>query len=210
MKKTVIFDLDGTLVDIEPIFLKLFNQLSVEFGYAPILPEELPVLKKLHLKTLVFKRLGWRAIFLPKILKRGREEYFKLVQEVTLIPGITEVIQTLRDEGYRIGVVSSSEKATVTALLDRFGIATDFLYQSSLFGKAAVLKRVLREQSLVLSETVYVGDEVRDIDACQKAGLDIIAVTWGLNTKEALEATGAATVDTREALLARLQHKEGA
>ncbi len=210
MKKTVIFDLDGTLVDIEPIFLKLYNQLSAEFGYTPIVPEELPALKKLHLKTLVFKRLGWRAIFLPKILKRGREEYFKLVQEVELFPGITELIATLRNEGRRVGIVSSSEKATVLALLERFGIVTDFVYQSSLFGKATVLKKVFVEQSLSRSEVIYVGDEVRDVDACRKAGLDIIAVTWGLNTKEALQVAGAETVDTREALLARLQHKEGA
>lgn len=34
---------------------------------------------------------------------------------------------------------------------------------------------------------MYVGDEVRDIEACQKVGIKIAAVTWGLNTKEALE-----------------------
>lgn len=205
MKKTIIFDLDGTLVDIEPIFFRLYNQLSKEFGYAPILPEELPTLKKLHLKQLIFKRLGWRIFFLPKILKRGREEYFKLVKEVKLFPGITEVIATLRGDGHQIGVVSSSEKATVQALLDRFNITVDFVYQSSLFGKAAVLRKALVEQSLTRSDVLYVGDEVRDIDACRKAGLDVIAVTWGLNTKEALAATGAETIDTRESLLERLR-----
>lgn len=205
MKKAVIFDLDGTLVDIEPTFLRLYNQLADEFGYAPIRNEELPELKKLHLKKLAFKRLGWRIIFLPKILKRGREEYFKLVQEVELFPGIAELIATLRNESCRIGVVSSSEKTTVLALLERFSLATDFVYQSSLFGKAAVLKKVLAEQSLDRSEVVYIGDEVRDVDACRKAGLEVIAVTWGLNTKEALQATGAETIDTREALLARLR-----
>lgn len=205
MKKAIIFDLDGTLVDIEPVFFRLYNQLSKEFGYAPMLPEELPHLKKLHLKRFILKRLGWRIILFPFILKRGREEYFKLVEEVELFPGIAETIATLRSENHRIGVVSSSEKATVQALLDRFNIAVDFVYQSSLFGKAAVLRKALTEQSLTRSDTIYVGDEVRDVDACRKARIDVIAVTWGLNTKEALTAAGAETIDTREALLERLR-----
>ncbi|MFA9262700.1 MAG: HAD-IA family hydrolase [Undibacterium sp.] len=205
MPKTIIFDLDGTLVDIEPLFIRIFNELSAEFGYAPIAPEELPALKKLHLKRLIFQRLGWRIIFFPKMLRRGREEYFKLIQEVNLFPGIDTVIKTLRNEGHRIGVVSSSEKATVLALLKKFGIETDFVYQSSLFGKAVILRTVFTEQAVPKEEAIYVGDEVRDVDACKKVGLAVIAVTWGLNTKEALVETGVETVDTPEALLERLR-----
>ncbi len=206
MPKTLIFDLDGTIVDIQPIFIRLFNELSKEFGYAPITPSELPDLKKLHLKQLIFRRLGWRIVFLPKMLRRGREEYAKLIAEVNLFPGIDGVIQTLQHEGHRIGIVSSSERSTVLALLEKFGIMADFVYQSSLFGKATTLRTVFAEQSIQPEKALYVGDEVRDVDACKKAGLQIIAVTWGLNTKEALLATGVETVDTREALLERLRN----
>lgn len=205
MPKTIIFDLDGTLVDIQPIFIRLFNKLSAEFGYTPITPEELPALKKLHLKRLIFQRLGWRIIFFPKMLRRGREEYAKLISEVTLFSGIDTVIKTLQNEGHRVGVVSSSEKSTVLALLKKFNIATDFVYQSSLFGKADILRTVFTEQSIHREEAIYVGDEVRDVDACKKVGLTVIAVTWGLNTKEALAATGVETIDTRKALLERLR-----
>jgi phosphoglycolate phosphatase-like HAD superfamily hydrolase len=63
---------------------------------------------------------------------------------------------------------------------------------------------VLREQSLQPADILYVGDEVRDVEACQKVGVKIIAVTWGLNSQEALEKAGAETVSTREALLEQL------
>lgn len=204
MKKTIIFDLDGTLVDVQPVFLRIVNQLSAEFHYATLMPEELPALKDLPLRNFIFNRLGWRFFLFPKIIKRGREEYHQLVPEVELFPGIVEIFSALRDRGYRIGIVSSSKEETVRALLQKFGLSVDFIAHSNLFGKARVLKKTLRERSLTAAETIYVGDEVRDVEACRKAGIRIIAVTWGLNSKEALERAGAQTVDTRGALLEQL------
>ncbi len=204
MKKNIIFDLDGTLVDIEPIFFQILNTLAPEFGYDPLLPEEIPALKKFHLKTLVWKYLGWRIIFLPKILKRGREEYNKIVPQVELFSGIKELLQTLHDQGHAIGIVSSSREDTIQALVTRHHLPMDFIYHGKLFNKAASLREAMKKERFTLSETLYVGDEVRDVEACQKVGLEMIAVTWGLNSKEGLIEAGAETVDTRAALLARL------
>lgn len=201
MKKTILFDLDGTLVDIEPIFFRIFNTLAAEFHFPPIQPEEIPKLKQSHLRRLLWKRLGWRMIFLSSILRRGRDEYKKLVPEVTLFPGIADLLTTLHTRGYRIGVVSSSRQDTIEALVERHALPVDFIRSGKLFNKAQSLRDTLEEEHLVLAETLYVGDEVRDIEACQKVGLDIIAVTWGLNSREALQATGVKTVDTRETLL---------
>ncbi|MDP2837766.1 MAG: HAD-IA family hydrolase, partial [Candidatus Moranbacteria bacterium] len=115
-----------------------------------------------------------------------------------------ELLSTLRSQGYSIGIVSSSKQETTAALLKKFQLSVDFSYQCTLFNKAKVLKQVLSEKNLSVTDVIYVGDEVRDIEACQKIGLPIIAVTWGLNSKEALQHTGVPTADTREALLAML------
>ena len=45
------------------------------------------------------------------------------------------------------------------------------------------------------------GDELRDVEACKKVGMDMIAVGWGLNAPEALTAAGANVAATPEALL---------
>lgn len=205
MHKTVIFDLDGTIADSELVFFRIVNDLAPRFGYSPIIPDESSELKKLHLRDFLLHRLGWRIIMLPLILRAGRAHYHALASQVPVFPGTKEVFTTLRDHGVRIGMVSSSEVRTIRTILETNGLAVDFITHSNLFGKARALKRTLREQSLVASDVVYVGDEVRDVEACQEAGIPIIAVTWGLNSKEALEKAGAAnTADTQAALLEQL------
>lgn len=202
MKKTIIFDLDGTLVDIEPLFLEILNTLAKEFGFAPILPEERLALKHFSLKKLMWQRLGWRVIYLPLILKRGREEYHRRISDVTLFVGIPELMETLESKGYRLGIVSSSRQDTIEAIVSHYELPVDFVASGKLFNKAQSLRDTLKNERLELSEVLYIGDEVRDVEACHQVGLDIISVTWGLNSKEALMATGAPTVDTREELLA--------
>lgn len=200
-KKTIIFDLDGTLVDIEPIFIKIFNTLAKKFGYAPIHPEEIPTLKKLRLKSLIWRCLGFRILLFPIILKRGREEYHKLIPEVKLFSDMKEMIFALRSQSFIIGIVSSSDQNTITALMKKFAIPIDFIYHCSIFNKAKTLKRVLKERQLTPSETLYIGDEVRDIEACNKCDMDIISVSWGLNSEEALRDAGAETIVASPSLL---------
>jgi phosphoglycolate phosphatase len=121
---------------------------------------------------------------------------------VTLFAGIPELMETLESKGYRLGIVSSSRHDTIEAIVSHYKLPVDFVASGKLFNKAQSLRDTLKNERLELSEVLYIGDEVRDVEACHQVGLDIISVTWGLNSKEALMATGAPTVDTREELLA--------
>jgi len=205
-KKTIIFDLDGTLVNIEPIFFTIVNVLAEEFHFSPIRSEEIPAIKKLHLKNLIWKRLGGRIFFLPQILKRGREEYTKVAPIVPLFTGMKDILIKLHTQNCRIGIVSSSKEETIKIIIDKNNLPIDFFYHGKLFNKAQSLKEALKKEKLLLSETIYIGDEVRDIEACRKIGLDIISVSWGLNSKEALISTGQENImDTPAELLTKLR-----
>ena len=68
-------------------------------------------------------------------------------------------------------------------LEDCFDIACT---QASLFGKHRMLKHCLKRYGLSAAETVYVGDETRDIAAARACGVKAIAVGWGFNSRPAL------------------------
>jgi phosphoglycolate phosphatase-like HAD superfamily hydrolase len=57
----------------------------------------------------------------------------------------------------------------------------------NLFGKSGALDKMLKKYKLHKPDVLYVGDEVRDIEACKKVGVDIVSVTWGFNSREVLE-----------------------
>ena len=49
------------------------------------------------------------------------------------------------------------------------------------------MKRIMKKEKLRTSEVLYVGDEIRDINAAKNAGIDIASVGWGYNTVESLK-----------------------
>jgi len=57
-----------------------------------------------------------------------------------------------------------------------------------LTSKSKHLKAIRKTFSLRSEEILYVGDELRDVKASQKAGIPIAAVTWGFNSRESLAA----------------------
>lgn len=203
-KKTIIFDFDGTLVDIEPLFIEIFNSLALEFKYAPILPNDIPQIKKLGAREFIRTRLKIPFWKIWKLKQRGKEEYRNRMGSIELFPGIREAVEKLRDGGYQIGIISSNASTIVSGLVKKFDLEIDFIYQSTIFGKAKAIRKTLKKENLGIDTVIYVGDEVRDVEACQEIGVDMLAVTWGLNEKAALTTAGATTVDHPQELLNRL------
>ncbi len=206
--RTVIFDFDGTLADSEPLMISALNAVSDEFGFAPITAEELPQLRALSQKELVAERLGiplWRVRTWLRLEKRAKEEFAKTRKRPQLFPGVAEVVSQLRSRGAVVGVVSSGVPSVVEQVLDEARVELDFVDAgTSSFRKGSALRAVLRRHRFAAASTVYVGDELRDLAACKKAGIAMFGVAWGLNSAEALEKAGVEVVSTPEELLRML------
>ena len=203
--RTLLFDFDGTLADSADLTLDVMNSLAGEFGFAPVEQNEIPHLKKMSARELLVERAHiplWNIPKIRRLERRGREEFIRRSSELRPFTGVPEMMAQLWKAGYEIGIVTSNEHLVVANLLERTGIQAHFIHAgSAFFGKARAIRRALSEYGIDHRYTVYIGDELRDVEACKKVGMDMIAVGWGLNAPEALTAAGANVAATPEALL---------
>jgi phosphoglycolate phosphatase-like HAD superfamily hydrolase len=108
-----------------------------------------------------------------------------------MIAGMSEVLVEMRRHVQRFGILTSNATPNVDLFLRAHGLRDQFDFISStskLTGKAKHLKAIRKTFSLRTGELLYIGDELRDVKASQKAGIPIAAVTWGFNSREALAA----------------------
>ncbi len=195
----VLFDFDGTIADTQDVALNTLNALSREFGYEPISEKEFPTLRTYGARELLVKRLGiplWNLWKIYRLEKRGRAEFRSRSAGVKAFPGISQLLIALRVDKYKVGIVTSNEAPIVRRVLKAASADIDILdTDSAVMSKSRAIKRTLRAHKLDPKRVVYVGDELRDVDACRKAGIDMIGVGWGYNGAEALKQAGTRVAD---------------
>ena len=125
---------------------------------------------------------------LPFLFKRVKEEFPREVLNVKLFPGVTELLNTLKAQGYRLGIVSSNAEANIRSLLKQNQIEQlfDFVTTASTFGKGKAIGKLMRQYHCAKSDVTYIGDEIRDIQAARSISIRIVAVAWGFNAPIAL------------------------
>lgn len=188
--KVVIFDLDGTIADILPLLVKILNSSSAEFGYNELKEENIEELRAKDTSEAL-RHLGISIFKLPFLVKKARAELSKEIDKLRPIKGISEALSKVKKAGYKLGILTSNSEENVRKFLENNGLQIfDFIYSgSSFFGKGRVLKNLLLQQNLKSSEVVYVADETRDVKAARKAGVKIVAVSWGFNSRQAFTSS---------------------
>lgn len=187
--KTVLFDFDGTLVDTFTMVMETANRLAPEFGYRPVAPEEVDMLRRWPYRK-ISEHLGvaWHKI--PAIATRIRAELTGHLDHVDLVRGFPYVLSRLRRQGLELGILTSNARENVEGFLVARGIQ-DFAFvdcSSSVWGKRHRLKALLKRHQRAVDEVAYVGDEVRDIEAAQALGMRMVAVAWGFSHRDLLLA----------------------
>jgi HAD superfamily hydrolase (TIGR01509 family) len=189
MTKVIIFDFDGTLADTIDILLSITNRLSAEFGFKSATKEELAQLSNLN-SWQILQYSGISIFKFPLLIRRLKAELHSEVPHIQLFPGIKEVLLELKKRGFQLGIITSNSRENVLGALEKNGLQDTFtfIYSGSTFGKHKVINKWLRIENINPEKVVYVGDEIRDIDAAKKTGIKVIAVGWGFNSPQALAA----------------------
>jgi phosphoglycolate phosphatase len=184
----VIFDLDGTLVDSFPWFLRVVNDVAREFNFRPIADDDIAGLRRAGARAIL-KHLELPLWKVPRIAAHMRRMKRAHLGELPLFPGVPGMLDTLRKNGIRIALVSSDSEANARLQLDASAAHfSDFACGASLFGKAAKFRRVVKRAGVAPLAAIAIGDEMRDMDAADAAGIAFGGVAWGYADPDALRA----------------------
>lgn len=204
--KLVLFDLDGTLSDSFPWFLRIVNSVADKHGFRRIADGEIDLLRSKSSREIVnfLEVPAWK---LPLIARDMRRMKTQALAGIPLFPGVGEMLRALTEHEIVIAMVSSDHEANVRLALgpDNARLIAHYACGASMFGKAAKFRRVLKLSGIAPEHAIAIGDELRDSEAARAAGIAFGAVAWGYATREALVAQDPEEVfATMEDIVARL------
>ena len=186
--RAIIFDFDGTIADTLGETRKIFNEMAGDYGLRQVEESEVAELRHLSLKEIL-STLEIPKRNVPSIIARGTGMMRQNIDRLQLIEGIKDSLIELRNHTENFGILTSNSTANVDIFLRNHGIRDIFDFVSStskLTGKARHLRAIRKTFSLDHPEMLYIGDELRDVKAAQKAKIPHAAVSWGFNSRESL------------------------
>lgn len=126
---------------------------------------------------------------LPFLLRKARRNVQNQILELSPIPNIEDVLLQLKKDKVTLGILTSNSMKNVVLYLKKHRINLfDFIYTANnVFGKNRHLKIILEKSGVDPKDVIYIGDELRDIEAAKKASIESVAVAWGYNHSSVLE-----------------------
>lgn len=183
--KAAIFDMDGLLLDSEPLWkeaeITVFNSVGV-----PLTKELCRETVGVRIDGVVrywYKKFPWQKESLKSVEARILDEVSRLIlKDGRLMPGVSETIEALRTANYTLAVASSSPMQLIRAALEKFEIIDFFsVLHSAEFeekGKPdpAVYLSTISRLGSDPSDCIALEDSVPGVRAAKSAGARVIAV----------------------------------
>lgn len=201
MKKIVIFDLDGTLLNTLDDLADSTNYALSKFGYPTRTIEEVRQFVGNGVAKLIERAIpdGKNNSNFEKCLNIFKENYAQNMYNKTApYNGIIEMLSNLKSKGIKIAVVSNKFDLAVKELCKKYfeGFIDFAAGENEALGinkKPApdTVLSVLRKFSFSPEDAVYVGDSDVDIMTAKNSKMPCISVTWGFRDEKFLLKSGA-------------------
>jgi phosphoglycolate phosphatase-like HAD superfamily hydrolase len=180
-RKHWVFDLDGTLTDTFPFYLRLVHQILGEHGITLSTEETIYCLGQ-NATSYFTKQLGPDAakIAMERILSQTLID----IPEIKTFPGIIDLLTLLKNQGHRISIWTSRDKHTAELVLQNTGI--DQFIETFVSGCCVAkhkpdtegLEKIATHFKCKASELIMVGDNEIDVLAARTAGAHGIRASW--------------------------------
>lgn len=210
--ETILFDMDGTVLDTLRDLWASTNAVLREFGYPERTMEEIRSYVGNGAENQIRRALGEGADAqtLADALARYRAHYAAHCRDHTApYAGVTELLRGLSAAGKKLAVVSNKPDAAVRLLNEEhfsglIPVAVGETPERRRKPAPDTVFAALDALGAGKDGAVYVGDSEVDVATARNAGLPLIAVSWGFRGRAALEAAGAEVIADTPEEVARL------
>lgn len=188
-KTTILFDFDGTLAETMMLIHDIFNRLSGVYGYRHLPAEEVETCRHLSIQEFIrhCSIPNWKVPFIAIHARRLMHRDMDLVQPPS---GLVDALTKIHTSGsYIMDILTSNRQKNVHKFLSQHGIDWFDEVESTraILSKKKRVEKYIRLKKLEPTNLYYVGDTTIDVESARHAGAKTVAVSWGLNTREALE-----------------------
>ncbi len=213
VSKAIFFDLDGTLTDSGEGIINCATLALEHFGLRVPSREEMGVFVGPPLDR-TFLQFGVPEDKTQEAIDVFRSRYLVVGKfENTPYPGIRELLDTLKKQGYRLFVATSKPETTAVEILNKFELSQYFelicgaTFDSGRVHKADVIAYLLDKIGCP-QQILMVGDTEFDVLGAAAHGIATIGVSWGYGKVAAMEQAGAVAIaNTMDELLQLIQSK---
>ena len=199
MKKTILFDLDGTLTDSGEGIMKCAKLALSTFG--------VPIPDEKAMRTFIgppldhsFRRFHMAEKDIKPAIAVFRERYTAVGKyENFPYPGIHDLLQKLKDQGHSLCVATSKPEVMALDILHHFELDR---YFDKITGATLDCSRISKEDVINFllnslgnpQNLLMVGDTEFDVIGAKAHGIKTIGVTWGYGEEETIRSAGAAAI----------------
>lgn len=201
MKKLIIFDLDGTLLDTIEDLANSVNFALVQHNFEPHPISAYKFFIGSGLNKLLERALpsDKQTADMVSMLKVDFMKHYALnAAEFTKpYPGIPELLKSLTSKGYQLAIASNKYHSATVELAKRFFPEISFC---AVFGQRdghpvkpnpGILEEIIDIAGVKKSEVLYVGDSGVDVATAYNTKVDFVGVLWGFRPRKELEEVGA-------------------
>lgn len=185
---SVIFDLDGTLIDSAPSILAGLEIAIKKSGLVPAVPLCSDLIGP-PLRETFIKLVGNRKEIDLNVLISDFKSYYDSegFKKSIPYPGIRELLQVLKNFCLPTYLATNKRLIPTLKIMDYFEWTSFFnqIYSIDKFAdrpfsnKATMMQALLEFESIEKADAIYIGDRIEDLEASKASGIDAILVDWG-------------------------------
>lgn len=181
----VIFDMDGVLIDSEPLWKIAMQDVFDQVGLA-ITKQEFQKTVGLRIDEVVaywFDHKGWSGRSVPEVEGMIVDKMVELIRaNGEPLPGVMETIAKLKQQGYKIGLGTSSYRKLITTVLDVLNLTDAFdithTAEDEEFGKPhpAVYLTVAKKLEVNPIKCIVIEDSLTGIISAKAARMKVVCI----------------------------------